>query len=257
MDRYSEYKNQTYGPDSLHTRKINVHRVIQFINSVRPENCMKFQPQHLILNGNVHFGAKTFFVNEARMAVRLANFISAFLQINDPNEVFSDKRVADKNLNEDQMIGETLAIMFGNSRIWSAGTYWERNKFSNKTYFAPYAYKMELNTRKFRVEDLARLNKTEELYTNKDWFRFLKHRWSTNFDNLEKYHMKIKIRFNATAGNLRKYEHYPNSYRAANLYHGHWSSPYFDCYGKVPMWKIRYSVPFFGWDSAKAKLEFK
>ena len=39
----------------------------------------------------------------------------------------------------------------GDTRIWSAGIYWDQNKFPNRTYFAPYAYKEELNTRKFKV----------------------------------------------------------------------------------------------------------
>lgn len=91
------------------------------------------------------------------MATRLANFISAFLQISDSHEVYSGKRVADRPLTEDQMIGETLALVLGDTKIWSAGTFWDRNKFTNRTFFAPYAYKTQLNTRKFKVEDLARL----------------------------------------------------------------------------------------------------
>lgn len=106
------------------------------------------------------FGIKEFFENEAKMATRLANFISAFLQISDPHEVYSGKRVADRPLTEDQMIGETLALVLGDTKIWSAGTFWDRNKFTNRTFFAPYAYKTQLNTRKFKVEDLARLNDT-------------------------------------------------------------------------------------------------
>lgn len=69
--------------------------------------------------------------------------------------------------------------------------------------------------------------------------------------------MKIRIRFNETGETTRKYEHFPNFYRAPRLEHGTWSSPYYDCDGKVPMWKIQYAAPFFGWDSLKAKLEFK
>lgn len=69
--------------------------------------------------------------------------------------------------------------------------------------------------------------------------------------------MKIKVRFNETGETTRKYEHYPNHYWAAALKHGHWGAPYYDCDGKVPMWKVPYSAPFFGWDSLKAKLEFK
>ena len=113
------------------------------------------------------------------MATRLANFISAFLQVVDPKEVFPGTRVVDKPLTEDQMIGnrfeflnlfldkpakfkdvisndfyttgEAVALVMGDTRIWSAGIYWDQNKFPNRTYFAPYAYKEELNTRKFKV----------------------------------------------------------------------------------------------------------
>jgi hypothetical protein len=123
-----------------------------------------FKTRDLVLNGDIAFGSEEQFENEALMAVRLANFLSSFLQIVDPTEVFPGKRVPDKELSEDQIIGETLALVLGDTKIWSAATYWDRNKFPNRTLFAPHAYKKELNTRKFRLEDLARLNKTSELY---------------------------------------------------------------------------------------------
>ncbi|KAK7868072.1 hypothetical protein R5R35_005539 [Gryllus longicercus] len=257
LDKFYEYRNYSTGPESLHSENINIDEVVKFIRSINPSTCKQYRPQDLVLRGDISFGADKQFVNEAKMAVRLANFISAFLQISDPREVYSGKRVADKPLSEDQMIGETLALVMGDTKIWSAGTYWDRNKFTNRTLFAPFAYKKELNVRKFKVEDLARLNSTEEVYTNKPWFQFLKQRWSTNFDSLEKFYMKIKIRFNETGETLKKYEHYPVFYRAGNLDHGYWTTPYFDCDGKVPMWAITYAAPFFGWDSLKAKLEFK
>lgn len=53
----------------------------------------------------------------------------------------------------------------------------------------------------------------DNVYTTKNYFKLLKQRWATNFDELEKYHMKIKIRYNETGEYLKKYEHYPNSYR--------------------------------------------
>lgn len=216
-----------------------------------------YHEQDLILRGDIAYGARKQFENEAKMAVRLANFISAFLQVSDPTEVYSGKRVADKPLTEDQMIGETLALVLGDTKIWSAGTYWARNKFTNRTLFAPFAYKKELNTRKFKVEDLARLNKTGETYLEKPFFKFLKQRWSTNFDDLEKFWMKMRLRHNETGGYSQKYEHYPNFYHAAKIQHGHWTVPQFDCKGFVKKWLITYAVPFFGFDSLKVKLEFK
>lgn len=177
--------------------------------------------------------------------------------MSDPNEVYTGTRVPDKPLTEDQMIGETLALVLGNTRIWSAATYWERNKFTNRTFFAPYAYKTELNTRKFKVEDLARLNKTGELYTEKNFFQFLRQRWSGNFEDLEKFWLKMHFRHNESGEYLRRYEHYPVFYRAASLKHGFWTEPKFDCDGYVKKWLITYAAPFFGWDSLKIKLEFK
>ena len=41
----------------------------------------RYHPQDLILHGDIGYGAEEQFENEAKMAVRLANFISAFLQV--------------------------------------------------------------------------------------------------------------------------------------------------------------------------------
>ncbi|KAG8237072.1 hypothetical protein J437_LFUL005179 [Ladona fulva] len=257
MDKYYEYRNFSKGAESLHASKMNIHEVLNFILSVNEHTCKRYNPQDLVLSGGIGFGMEQQFENEARMAVRLANFISAFLQVSNPKEVYSGKLVADKPLSEDQMIAETLALVLGDTKIWSAGTYWDRDKFINRTLFAPFAYKKELNTRDFKVEDLARLNKTEELYLNKPIFKLLKKRWSTNFDDLEQFNLKLKIRYSEAGEYLRKYEHYPTFYRAANLDQGQWSTPYFDCNGLVKKWLISYSAPFFGWDSIRHKLEFK
>ncbi|KAF4518910.1 hypothetical protein B566_EDAN006748 [Ephemera danica] len=244
LERYYEYRNMSYGPESLKSSNMNVDAALKFILG-------------LVLNGDVAYGLEEQFANEARMAVRLANFISGFLQVVDPNEVYSGTRVADEPLSEDQMIAETLAVVMGDSRIWSAGTFWDRDKFTNRSLFAPFAYKEQRSTRKFKVEDLARLNKTEEVYLNEPWFQFLKQRWTANFDELEKINMKIRIRFNETGEYNKKYEQYPNFYRAANLDHGYWTQPHFDCKGKVKKWIVTYAAPFFGWDSLRARLEFK
>ena len=66
-----------------------------------------------------------------------------------------------------------------------------------------------------QVEDLSRLNKSDELYTNADWFKVLKQRWSNYYDTLEKYWLKMYFRSDEQGDNiyLRKYEHFPEYYR--------------------------------------------
>lgn len=61
--------------------------------------------------------------------------------------------------------------------------FWDRGKFTNQTLFAPVAYKTTLNTRKYAMEDLARLNSTRDVYINKPWFRY-------DIDNLH-YILKV------------------------------------------------------------------
>ncbi|XP_066939738.1 uncharacterized protein [Macrobrachium rosenbergii] len=265
-NRMEEYERQKYlskdynnvtGANASRTNNMNVEEVIEYLKSVTAENCKTFSPDDLVLRGDIAFGVEKQFENEARMALRLANFLSAFLQVVDHSEIFSGVRVVDKPLTEDQMMGEVLSLILGNSRIWESGMYWDRSKFTNRTLFAPVAYKTQLNTRKFSMEDLARLNSTRDSYTNKPWFRKLKSRWSTNFDELEKYWIKLKLRHNATGMHSMKYERYPTFYKAAELKHGHWSIPEFDCDGFVKKWVVKYTAPFFGWDSLRAKLEFK
>ncbi|KAK7069808.1 hypothetical protein SK128_015419 [Halocaridina rubra] len=251
-----DYYNVT-GANATRTNAMNVDEVIEFLKAVTPENCKSYPPDDLILRGDMAFGVENQFENEARMALRLANFISAFLQVVDHNEIFSGVRVVDQPLTEDQMMGEVLSLILGNSRVWASAMYWDRNKFTDRTLFAPLAYKTQLNTRKFSMEDLARLNSTREVYTNSPWFRKLKSRWSTNFDDLEKYWIKLKLRHNATGMHSMKYERYPTFYKAAELKHGDWSIPEFDCNGYVKRWVVHYTAPFFGWDSLRAKLEFK
>jgi len=274
MEYYHEYKNfsrSNKNPtlDSLHrtaSKRTNIDEVLQFMNSVNKDNCDKMKPEEINLKGDISWGAEVQFENEALMAVRTANFISAFLQVVDPKEVFPGSRVVDRPLNEDQMIGEALAMVMGNTRVWGAGIYFDTNQFSKRTYFAPYAYKTILNTRKFQVEDLARRNTSDTIYTNYGWYKEMKSRWNNYFENLEKHWLKIYFRSRSGGTKnedreepiyQKRYDHFPEYYRAANISHGYWTPPYFDCKGLVKKWKITYASPFFGWNSLRNRIEFK
>jgi len=265
LEKYPNYHN--YSEEEIPSiekaqrrgNRRNPDEMLKFLWSVNEDNCKSRTHEELNLKGDISWGAEVQFENEALMAVRTANFISAFLQVVDPKEVFPGTRVVDKPLSEDQMIGEALALVMGDTRIWSAGIYWEQNKFPNRSHFAPYAYKTQLNTRNFKVEDLARLNKTEEIYTNQAWYKDLKSRWSNYYEPLEKYWLKMYFRSEEQGDDiyLRRYEHFPEYYHAANIKQGQWTAPYFDCHGLHKMWKITYAAPFFGWDSLRNRIEFK
>ena len=85
------------------------------INAANRHNrtaCKARKHEELHLKGDISWGADVQFKNEALMATRLANFISAFLQVVDPKEVFPGTRVVDKPLTEDQMIGKSFSFIY-------------------------------------------------------------------------------------------------------------------------------------------------
>lgn len=81
LDMYPEYRNATYGPETLKQPRINIHKVLDFILRMNKDTCKKYKKEELELSGDTDFGSEEFFQNEAKMALRLANFISAFLQV--------------------------------------------------------------------------------------------------------------------------------------------------------------------------------
>lgn len=62
------------------------------------------------------------------------------------------------------MIAETLSLVAGDLKILSAAMYWDTNKFTNRTLFAPFAYKV-MNTKQFKLQDdpAAKNFKVEDL----------------------------------------------------------------------------------------------
>lgn len=232
----------------------------QFMRGVNGQNCHSLKAEDLVLRGDTAYGKEIQFENQARMALRLANFLSAFLQVVDPNEMVAEFRVPDKPLTKDQVIGEALAAMIGDNQLLGVGVIFEPHKFSpNVTHFAPYAYRQQRNTRKFFVNDLSRWPQhSPRHYRSLEVYERLRKRWLTvDQEQLETYTTKINIRYNAHGYTLIRYDRYPLQYHAAELHHGHWSSPRYDCGGFHNHWIVSYAAPFFGWDSIKARLELK
>ena len=249
--------------DRNYTTRVDPVKMTNYIRrGMNHENCHDIgarNPELLTLRGDIAYGKEEQLENQARMALRLANFISAFLQVVDPKEQFAEFRVPDKPLTRDQIIGEALATVIGDRRIQGCGVFFDRNQFNaNTTLFAPYAYRKERNTRKFFVDDMSRFHQnSKQFYLNHDYFKLLKMRWASNTDDLNTFTTKINVRYNSTGLYAIRYDHYPLQYKAAELQHGQWTSPYFDCGGFHNQWLVTYAAPFFGWDKIKSRLEFK
>uniref|UniRef100_T1JXN6 GPR158/179 extracellular domain-containing protein n=2 Tax=Tetranychus urticae TaxID=32264 RepID=T1JXN6_TETUR len=248
------------------SERLDANTFTDFVrHNVTPDNCEYFlrtSPDKLYLPGNVAYDKEKQFENQARMALRLANFISAFLQVVDPTVSYAEFRVPDKSLTTDQMIGEVLSLVSGDLKLLGAGVFFDRNQFNaNYTYFAPYAWRPRRELRAFNVIDLAGKRSagpsSEPDYLKNEAFKYLKLRWTGITDQLQTYTTKINIRYNSSGLNTIKFDQYPLQYQAAELNHGYWSRPYYDCNGFHKRWLVTYSSPFFGWNNLRNKLVFK
>ncbi|XP_037579060.1 LOW QUALITY PROTEIN: uncharacterized protein LOC119461757 [Dermacentor silvarum] len=234
------------------------HLVFTLMKAVTASNCCEIgrqRPELLRLPGDVAHGREWHLENEARSAVRLANFLSGFLQTVDPKDLFAEFRVPDRSLTQDQIIGEAMSLVAGNQRILGCGVYFDRKQFPGRPLYAPYAYRRHRNERRFYVDDMARFRGAA--YLHEGFFSQLKTRWAANLDDLVTYTTKIRIRYNSTGHNPINYDHYPLQYHAAEVEHGYWTDPYFDCGGLHTDWVMVYASPFFGWDSLHDRIEFK
>lgn len=238
----------------------------QIRKSIPREDCNRIRtlaPHRLKLPGNFAHGKEQQFENQARAALRLSHFISSFIQLIDPRELFAEFRKPDKPLTKDQIMGEVLSSLASDRQIQGIGVFFDRNKFNSESsspteYFAPYAYRLERNARNFYIQDMAAKSPSDKNhYTTSDTFSKLKTRWKTTTDTLDTFTLKMNIRFNSSGLNSIRYDRYPLQYRSAQLEHGYWTAPFYDCNGLHNTWLISYASPFFGWDKLKLRIEFR
>ena len=236
-------------------------------DSVTPENCLEKKPEDLRLPGDVAYGVEKQYSAQARTALRLSHFLSNFMQNIDMYEEYGNLR-GDKLLNIELLFGEVVANVMGDLRIRGSGIFYDVDKYRGpdgrtRQFFGPYAYRYEkddegdeadrANTH-FRAIDFA--GKPTH-YLDKDWFKNVKERWQSNTYGLDKFTERSLIRSDLAGTSLKKFELYPQYFRAPKEEDGWWSAPYFDCDSYINDWILTYSVPFFGLNSIGTAIEFK
>jgi len=244
----------------------------RFLN-ISKTNCEYQDASDLFLPGDAAYGVKTQFEGQGRVALRLAHFLSNFLQNVDEYEQFGNLK-GDRRLNETHVFGEVLAMVMADFRVLGAGAYFDRYKFrvsppvnttdprySNfitREYFGPYAFRVQNEgdgLDMYRAIDSAGLPKK---YVDELWYRRMKNKWLTNYHGLKKYIDKPMIRSGPNSTSSIRFEHYPITFYAPSYEDGEWSRPVFKCKKEeVKDWVVSYTVPFFGPNSIKSQIEFK
>lgn len=249
-----------------------MHSIRQRFFNVTAANCKTQEAFRLYLPGDAGYGAEKYYEAQGRTALRLAHFLSNFLQNVDEYEQFGNLK-GDRRLNETHIFGEVLAMVMGDFKVLGAGAFFDRYKFRvappfnttdpryanalTREYFGPFAFRMQntgdgLDT--YRAIDSAGL---PDPYVDKLWFRTMKGRWASNYHGLKKFVAKPMIRSSPNSTSSIRFEHYPITYRAPTYEDGEWSRPIFKCDDQINDWVLTYTVPFFGLNSIKSQIEFK
>ncbi|XP_005104597.1 uncharacterized protein LOC101847514 [Aplysia californica] len=251
-------------------------KILERFQKTTAENCEEKKAYELFLPGDAAYGVKWQFEGQGRTALRLAHFLSNFLQNVDEYEEFGNLR-GDRRLNETQIFSEVLANVMADWKIVGAGVFFDRYKFRmsppvnntdprfvngiTREFFGPYAWRIKATgvgsvggADYFRAMDFAGL---KHYYTDEPWFRSMKARWGTNFVNLKKFTAKPLIRSDLNGTSLVRFEYYPYTYKAAQYEDGEWLRPQFRCDSRLDSWVVTYQAPFFGLDDIKERIEFK
>ncbi|XP_041376152.1 uncharacterized protein LOC121388737 [Gigantopelta aegis] len=233
----------------------SMKRIFRQKTSVRPQNCHTKPKNLLYLPGDVGYGFDSQFETEGRTALRLAHFVSNFLQNTSPNDNFGTLRGGGR-LHMEHLFGEVLANVMANHKILSSGIFWDTHQFVNqddstREFFGPLAYKKQGS---FYLIDSAGLPLR---YADEDWYSISKSRWSTNVNTLDTYKMRPMVRSNPEGASSVQFEYFPMSYKAPAYKDGFWTRPTFKCDGRVDEWILTYVVPFFGLDGLRKKIQFK
>ncbi|XP_059149166.1 uncharacterized protein LOC131936271, partial [Physella acuta] len=251
-------------------------KILQRYQQTTPVTCKDMKAYELLLPGDAAYGMNTQFEAQGRTALRLAHFLSNFLQNVDEYEEFGNLR-GDRRLNESQIFAEVVANVMADWKIVGSGVFFDRYKFRmsppvnntdprfvngiTREFFGPYAWKVKATgvgsvggADFFRAMDFAGF---KTYYTNEPWFRSMKSRWATNFVALKKFTAKPMIRSNYEGTSLVRFEYYPYTYKAAQYEDGEWLRPQFKCDDRVNTWVVTYLAPFFGKDDIKENIEFK
>ncbi|KAH9491660.1 hypothetical protein Btru_030619 [Bulinus truncatus] len=228
-------------------------RIFRQMASVTADNCHKLTGNQLYLPGDVSYGVSSQFEPEGRTALRLAHFMSMYLQNVMPDENFGNLRGGGL-LHEDQMFAEVIANVMGNFKIYSAGLFFDSYKFQNqdlsyRDLFGPEAFRSKDS---FYAVDTAGYSKP---YREQDWFTRTKSRFATNAIGTKAYKLRPYLRSDSNGSSNVRHENFPLTYRAATYETGFWTRPYFRCDGYVDAWVMKYVVPFFG--QSRKKLEFR
>ncbi|XP_071113677.1 uncharacterized protein [Haliotis cracherodii] len=219
----------------------------QRVLNITADNCLSRSPSDLVLPYNEQL--LKHFKPQGRVAVRLAHFLSSFLQTQfNPGE--DSELKPQQSLNKDQLFAEVAANVLGDIQIVASDAY---IMLSTEEIVSVYVTKKispsDNHPNDHVVKSSSMTNMTESVFSDEQ------NVWKTSVSGLRTINAKPWMKIIPNAQTLTQMGTW--TYKVPDYEQGKWGAPTFVCDSRVMEWTLKYTIPVFGLGETGSSLKFR
>ncbi|XP_046548278.1 uncharacterized protein LOC124258252 [Haliotis rubra] len=219
----------------------------QKVLNITTDNCLSKPSSDLVLPYNEELTKH--FKPQGRVAVRLGQFLSSFLQTQfKPGH--GSQLYPQQSLNKDQLFAEVAANVLGDIQIVASDAYiMLSNKEIESVYITKKISPSDKNPNDHVVKSSSMRNMTESVFTDE------KNVWKTAVSGLRTINAEPWMKIIPNAKTLTQMKTW--TYKVPDYKQGKWGAPTFVCDSRVMEWTLKYTIPIFGPREGGSSVEFR
>ncbi|XP_071113928.1 uncharacterized protein [Haliotis cracherodii] len=219
----------------------------QRVLNITAGNCHSRSPNDLALPYNVQL--LKHFKPQGRVAVRLAHFLSSFLQTQfNPGQ--DSQLKPQQSLNKDQLFAEVAANVLGDIQIVASDAY---IMLSTEEIVSVYVTKKispsDKHPNDHVVKSSSMTNMTESVFSDEQ------NVWKTAVSGLRTINAEPWMKIIPNAKTLIQMGTW--TYKVPDYEQGKWGAPTFVCDSRVMEWTLKYTIPVFGSSKTESSVKFR
>ncbi|XP_067676073.1 uncharacterized protein [Haliotis asinina] len=224
----------------------NTSQEKQKVLTITADNCLSMPSSDLVLPYNE--GLTKHFKPQGRVAVRLAHFLSSFLQTQfNPGQ--GSQLYPQQRLNKDQLFAEVAANVFGDIQIVASEAYIKLGKGIESVYITKKISPSDKNPNDHVVKSSSMKSLTESVFMDEQSV------WKTAVSGLRTIDAEPWMRIIPNAKTLTEMKTW--TYKVPDYDQGKWGAPTFVCDSRLMEWTLKYTVPVFGPSQGESGVEFR
>ncbi|XP_048240116.1 uncharacterized protein LOC124140029 isoform X2 [Haliotis rufescens] len=215
--------------------------------NITADNCRSRSPSDLVLPYNEQL--LKHFKPQGRVAVRLAHFLSSFLQTQfNPGK--DSQLKPQQSLNKDQLFAEVAANVLGDIQIVASDAY---IMLSTKDIVSVYVTKKispsDKHPNDHVVKSSSMTNMTESVFSDEQ------NVWKTAVSGLRTINAEPWMKIIPNAKTLTQMKTW--TFKVPDYEQGKWGAPTFVCDSRVMEWTLKYTIPVFGAGETGSSVKFR